>query len=112
MSRVSLNLNRVNLNLNMRKSRRQTKVRVGEDRVNRSCQEEAACEQDAQTLHFALRASHTQLTAKGTMALNAQRGRSAMRRQGLQIATETRQAHSLEQKLDCILTISSPTAER
>jgi hypothetical protein len=68
-----VNLNRVSLKLNMRRSRRQTKVRVGEDRVNRSCQEEAAREQGAQTLHFALRASHTQLTAKGTMELNTQR---------------------------------------
>ena len=71
MERVSPNLNRVSLNLNMRRSGRQTNVRVGEDRVNRSGQEKAAREQGAQTLHFALRASHTQLTAKGTLALNA-----------------------------------------
>jgi hypothetical protein len=72
LNQVSLNVNRLSLNLNRRKRRRQIRVRVGEDRVNRSGQEEAACEQGAQTLYFALRVSHTQSTAKGTMALNAQ----------------------------------------
>jgi hypothetical protein len=80
MNRLSLNLNRVSLNLNILRSRRQTNARVEEDRVSRSCQEEAACEQGAQTLHFALRASHTQSTAKGTLALNAQRRDKRWRR--------------------------------
>src|ERR1035437_2796294 len=76
----------------MRRSRRQTNVRVGEDRVNRSCEEEAACEQGAQTLHFALRASHTQLTAKGTLALNAERQAKRRTKRSFGCPAEARRA--------------------